>query len=187
MRLILITLLWFSSTISGYAQSIPNLASLPKQGQLEEVESAPSLVGKYRTETMIGPMIKADRLFPNLKSKADYRTQSFQSFQSAPAVRPEATSSFYAWATPNLGHLPLYFEQPNLERYGIKRFPLLNSPISAGQFYASIAVLPYKLLHRLPNRTVYTLGHHRPGDWTPLQGISSFSVWPKDSNLRKQK
>ena len=184
MRLILIALLWFSSTISGYAQSIQNLAYPPKHGQLEEVESAPSLVGKYRTETMIGPMIKADRLFPNLKSKADYRTQSFQ---SAPAARPGATSSFYAWATPNLAHLPLYFEQPNLERYGIKRFPLLNSPISAGRFYASVAVLPYKLLHRLPNRTVYTLGHHRPGDWTPLQGTSSFSVRPKDSNSRKQK
>jgi hypothetical protein len=71
-----------------------------------------------------------------------------------------------AWASPNFHSNPLYFEQPNLERYGIYR-PGLADIGSAAHFFVTIPLLPYKIVSEPPRCCAYTLGHYRPGSCHP--------------------
>jgi len=68
------------------------------------------------------------------------------------------------WVTPTFEHKPLYFEQPNLERYGYGTKPFFQPLASSAHFYGSILILPYKLCSQHPSEKVYPLGHQRPGD-----------------------
>ena len=71
------------------------------------------------------------------------------------------------WAAPNFYHLPLLFEEVNLERYGNQR--RFQNVASAAQFLGTIPVLPYKIgKHARCNRR-YTLRHYRPGDCVPYE------------------
>ncbi len=82
------------------------------------------------------------------------------------------------WAAPRFHHRPLYFEQPNLERYGhYVHGQAAQSALSAAHFFATIPCLPYKLgvQHRLSPD--YTLGRYRPGNCNPHQlGIPPLSA-----------
>ena len=70
------------------------------------------------------------------------------------------------WRSPNLAYQPLYFEQPNLERYGIQRG--VFQPVYSGvHFFTSVALLPYQTGVRRPHECEYGLGHYRPGDCAP--------------------
>ncbi|MFO0950503.1 MAG: hypothetical protein U0835_05000 [Isosphaeraceae bacterium] len=95
------------------------------------------------------------------------------------------------WAAAATCHLPLYFQDASLERYGYsleQRFgPLgkymsipLDDPkqskqrnqivqpfFSAGLFAAQIALLPYNLIMDPPWEAEYDLGYYRPGDRVP--------------------
>ena len=95
------------------------------------------------------------------------------------------------WAAAATCHMPLYFQDASLERYGhsteqflgpIGRFlsyPLddpkqsnqrnqLTQPLfSAGLFVAQIVALPYNLVMDPPWESEYDLGYFRPGDRTP--------------------
>jgi hypothetical protein len=74
----------------------------------------------------------------------------------------------YAWDAPNFYHRPLYFEQPNLERYGhFHKSWRLQSAISAAHFFAAIPAVPVKMCIDKPCERVYTLGHFRPGNCNP--------------------
>ncbi|MCC6509711.1 MAG: hypothetical protein IT423_11420, partial [Pirellulaceae bacterium] len=82
---------------------------------------------------------------------------------------PWATES-YTWYTPVFSHHPVYFEQPNLERYGIGTYRVLQPAASSAHFFSSIALLPYKALTQHPCERVYTLGYDRPGNCAAYQG-----------------
>jgi hypothetical protein len=95
------------------------------------------------------------------------------------------------WAAAATCHLPLYFQDPVLERYGhsVEQFvgPLgryLTYPVddptqsnqrnqiiqpffSAGLFALQIAALPYNLVMDPPWEAQYDLGYYRPGDNIP--------------------
>ncbi len=132
---------------------------------------------KYSTVKMTGPLQDASALFNNLQIQNDFRF--------APTVADDATlplgidgyrvdRSFesYAWLTPTFSHRPLYFEQVNLERYGIGPRRCLQPVASAGHFFGSVLLMPYKWLAEFPGEPVYTLGNNRPGDCVPYQRCS---------------
>lgn len=73
----------------------------------------------------------------------------------------------FAWKASGLCHKPLYFEDVQLERYGHSWNPVLQPFMSAGHFFASVALLPYHMGINPPNECVYTLGYYRPGSCAP--------------------
>ena len=74
----------------------------------------------------------------------------------------------YAWEAPVARHQPLYFEDPELERYG-NEFCLLQPVVSGTRFYLTFATMPYQM--SIPNNAwfdvKYDLGHDRPGNCVP--------------------
>jgi hypothetical protein len=82
------------------------------------------------------------------------------------------------WTAPATKHLPLLFEEPNLERMGYLdscTFDALTDeecvwteeclqPLSSGlHFLGNAAIIPYRCGYQSPCEPVYTLGHDRPG------------------------
>lgn len=72
-----------------------------------------------------------------------------------------------------LGHNPLYFEEPNLERYGNELE--FQRVASTAKFFARAALLPLKAAQSPPCSTVTTLGHRRPGEFVPYRHYSQLS------------
>lgn len=144
--------------------------------RLVSTDTAAAQDVKYSTASMVGPLGDASFMFTKLNIENDFRSQPSI---AASAVRTSAgmsgydaewMHSSYAWVTPTFYHRPLYFEQPNLERYGIGKRRVLQPVYSAAHFFGSIGLLPYKLLTQHPGEHVYTLGNNRPGDCVPYQG-----------------
>ncbi len=123
------------------------------------------------TESMIGPLKGAEQLFYRLDLEHDMRHVAAR-IESGP--RGDASNyawmpAAYTWISPALYHHPLYFEQPNLERYGIGPRPALQPLASSMHFFGSIPLVPYKTLTHHPRERVYTLGEMRPGNCVPMQ------------------
>jgi hypothetical protein len=74
----------------------------------------------------------------------------------------------YYWESPAFFNQPLYFEQPNLERYGYD-WGLAQPWISGAQFFVKIPLLPYMMVVHPPLERVYSLGYYRPGSRAPYQ------------------
>lgn len=97
---------------------------------------------------------------------------SFVPYGSAASIatgcsRFDATYSYY-WLAPSLFHRPLYFEQPNAERYGhYLHGDCVQSAVSAAHFFGSVAILPYKMGASPHQACDYTLGRYRPGSCNP--------------------
>jgi hypothetical protein len=79
----------------------------------------------------------------------------------------EFVPSTVAWKASALCHKPLYFEEPQLERYGHEFGPVLQPAMSTAHFFANIAVLPYKMGIHPMNECQYALGYYRPGSCAP--------------------
>jgi len=77
------------------------------------------------------------------------------------------------WEAPALAYRPLYFEEVNLERYGygMKYLRAAQPIVSAGQFFTTVPMLPYKMLAEPARTPVYTLGHYRPGSDVPYRPV----------------
>ena len=75
----------------------------------------------------------------------------------------------YCWQSPAFCHSPLYFEQPNLERYGNSHGNLVSPALSASYFFGEVATLPARVIWQPPWSKSCTLGHKRPGDCAPVQ------------------
>ncbi len=76
------------------------------------------------------------------------------------------------WQPHNFYHQPLYFEQPNLERFGNQRvFQNMDSTI---HFFSTIPVLPLLVLKDHPRERIYTHGDGRPGDCTDYRIVRHF-------------
>jgi hypothetical protein len=82
------------------------------------------------------------------------------------------------WDAPATRHLPLLFEEPNLERLGytsrgsLGLFEFEEGPwtveclqpfVSGAHFVGNIAMVPYRIGYQPACEPVYTLGHERPG------------------------
>jgi hypothetical protein len=91
------------------------------------------------------------------------------------------SDSCFGWEAPAVFYKPLYFEDVNLERYGIHH-GCLQPVISFGHFFTRCACLPYKLLVQPPCECIYTLGYERPNNCIPLYcycklGCPSYAKW----------
>lgn len=75
----------------------------------------------------------------------------------------------YSWHSPTFCYSPLYFEQPNLERYGQGIGHPFAPATSAIAFVADVTTLPIAMVCTPPWSQSCTLGHHRPGDVAPCQ------------------
>lgn len=89
--------------------------------------------------------------------------------------------SGFGWEAPAVFFKPLYFEDINLERYGIHQ-GCLQPAISFGHFFTRCACLPYKLLVQPPCECIYTLGYERSNNCIPLYcycglGCPSYEKW----------
>ncbi len=122
-------------------------------------------------DSMTGPLSNTDDLFARLGLQDDYRE-----IAAHIASGPRADGSnyvwmpaAYTWISPAFYHHPLYFEQPNLERYGLGRSRLVQPILSSVHFFGSIPLVPYKTLTHHPRERVYTLGNGRPGNCVPVQ------------------
>jgi hypothetical protein len=93
----------------------------------------------------------------------------------------------YSWEAPQLKYNPLYFEDPQLERYG-NEVCILQPFLSGARFYTTIATLPYQMMSEGNSvcHTVYDFGYARPGDCVPyalevpefsLTGSLSSGAW----------
>lgn len=74
----------------------------------------------------------------------------------------------FNWKAASFCHQPLYFEDVNLERYGYSS-GYLQPAVSAAHFFATVPLLPYKMVVEPPCDCVYTLGYYRPGSCAPHQ------------------
>jgi len=84
----------------------------------------------------------------------------------------------YPWEASYLCHRPLYFEEINLERLGYmycdhrcKGIPaaIVQPVLSGAHFFATVPILPYKMVVEPPCKSIYTLGHYRPGSPVPYR------------------
>ncbi len=116
-----------------------------------------------------------------LKTDVAIRDESIDRFGSWDDPTREAASTpsrfnpqLVSWAAPAVYTNPLYFEQPNVERYGhyvgvCQRDNLTQSAISAAHFFVCVPALPYKIGAEGPCECNYTLGSYRPGSCNPHQ------------------
>lgn len=77
------------------------------------------------------------------------------------------TPTTFAWTASGMCHKPLYFEQPQVERYGHSWGPILQPLISGGHFFITVPILPYKMGTYPPGECMYSLGYYRPGSCAP--------------------
>lgn len=75
-------------------------------------------------------------------------------------------------------HKPLYFEEPQLERYGHEWGPVVQPVISTANFVKNVAILPYKMGIHPMNECQYPVGYYRPGECAP------WTVGPVPISLR---
>lgn len=123
------------------------------------------------TASMIGPMHGAERMFSRLDIDDELRGVATLA-ASGPRCNAEDyvwMPSAYTWISPVFYHRPLYFEQPNLERYGIGPARAVQPMLSSMHFFGTIPLIPYKALAQHPRERVYTLGQGRPGNCVPMQ------------------
>jgi hypothetical protein len=69
----------------------------------------------------------------------------------------------YFWQAPALCHRPVYFEEPNLERYGYQAGYLLQPLFSGAHFFSAVPALPVRMAIARPHVGRYALGYARPG------------------------
>jgi hypothetical protein len=83
----------------------------------------------------------------------------------------------YTWKASALCHKPLYFEEPDLERYG-HTWGHLQPLVSGAHFFGTFPVLPYKMGIEAPWECIYALGYYEPGSCAP------YIIPPLPLNLR---
>lgn len=97
---------------------------------------------------------------PYMEAAGEYTDQ--------PNLEAAGWSYGYYWQASAFCHGPLYFEEVNLERYGYS-LGVLQPAVSGAHFFSTLPLLPYKMAVDRPGTCIYTLGHARPGSYTPFQ------------------
>ena len=157
---------------------VPDLeAGTASSSQLESYQTVTSQADtkklKFNVASYTGPLSDAGQLFAASKIDSEFRNKAivttlFEREQGS-AVLPPWEHRIYTWSAPHFYHQPLYFQQINLERYGVGSRPLVAPIQSAAHFYGSMALWPAKMIWNWPTESVYSLGHQRPGDCVNYQ------------------
>ena len=77
------------------------------------------------------------------------------------------TDLAYHWQPTNFFHMPTYFDDVPLERYGQTANECLQPFLSGTRFFLQVPILPYKMGVNPPHECISTLGHRPPGDCVP--------------------
>lgn len=77
------------------------------------------------------------------------------------------TLTTYNWEPTNFFHMPTYFDDVPLERYGQFRHEKLQPFVSGARFVFQLPVVPYRVGIDRPHACISTLGHRPPGDCVP--------------------
>ncbi len=109
-----------------------------------------------KVELDITPKVPADQQIPGECTMGDA--------QFVPRTWPGIT---YTWKASALCHKPLYFEEPQLERYGHSRGPIIDPLFSAAHFFVCVPLLPYSMGVEPPHECIYSLGYYRSGSCAP--------------------
>ncbi len=75
--------------------------------------------------------------------------------------------STLTWKATGVCHKPLYFEDPQLERYGHTTGHFTQPVLSGAHFFANLVALPYNAGIYPPWECQYPLGYYRPGSCAP--------------------
>ncbi len=75
--------------------------------------------------------------------------------------------STLTWKATGVCHKPLYFEEPQLERYGHTTGHFAQPVLSGAHFFLNLAALPYQAGINPPWECQYPLGYYRPGSCAP--------------------
>jgi hypothetical protein len=100
------------------------------------------------TASMIGPLENAAGLFQRLDNTSELQSiaMGIETGPRADNMNYQWMPAVYTWTSPVFYHRPLYFEQPNLERYGHGRARIVQPLLSSAHFFGSIPLVPYKTL-----------------------------------------
>jgi hypothetical protein len=75
--------------------------------------------------------------------------------------------STLTWKASGVCHKPLYFEEPQLERYGHTTGHFAQPVLSGAHFFVNLVALPYHAGINPPWECQYPLGYYRPGSCAP--------------------
>ena len=152
------------------SQDAPS-GSIPNRNQQDSKKSEDP---KFETKNVLLKPIDAFGTFQKLKLEQSTYFQSatvseitrLQTWMEGPCTW---SAHGYSWHSPTFCFSPLYFEQPNLERYGQGIGHPFAPATSAIAFVADVTTLPIAVVCTPPWSQSCTLGHHRPGDVAPCQ------------------
>jgi hypothetical protein len=149
------------------AEQAKTPAQLPKVTQIMpflDYEPDPKVAAEDPCQNLCprpdgAPCKTPDGKGPECPKEIQLSSESFQ-----PRVFPAST---YTWQASNVFYQPLYFEDPDLERYG-HAYPFFIQPIvSSVRFTVQAIGLPYQQVIDPPCCRVYPLGFYRPGECAP--------------------
>ena len=124
-----------------------------------------SLRGRDIRKIIVGIQIEGEGGKPAIEGR-DYPCECALGLRTTFPGRHWGPMTF-TWKASAQCHKPLYFEDVQLERYGHSWNPVLQPFLSAGHFFVSVPLLPYKMGLTPPCECMYTLGYYRPGDCSP--------------------
>ena len=146
----------------------------------QDLKARPSI--NDEVDSMIGTQPEGSALFSKVRAENASAGSSTLSTSIRNQVQNGSDSNFewapygYAWEGPAFCYRNLYFEQPNLERYGSGYGHVLTPTLSAAHFVTSVCTLPIKAVCNPPWNCDCTLGHHRPGNCAPHQRFRQHKV-----------
>ncbi len=154
--------------------TVSAIREAPIQSQLDTQEKG---IMDLDVDTMLHRPLNGSRAFSQLKVDRNF----FNSATEAATYRlQQGDGEAYLWATetfqwhsPVFCYSPLYFEQPNYERYGHGIGKPLAPVVSASRFVGQVTTLPLAIFCTPPWTKSCTLGHRRPGDCAPYQHKTS--------------
>jgi len=143
---------------------VPSLEEALAAGPGVEAGECPTPQDLKRIESITSDIQPTDGRFPR---ECGIDTVSFQTRAWAPTT--------FNWKASGLCHKPLYFEDPQLERYGHSWGPYLQPVMSGAHFFLNVPILPYKMGLYPPGECMYSLGYYRPGNCAPYM-IDPFPI-----------
>jgi hypothetical protein len=144
--------------------------TVAKRSEPKPLLTVDSMVRPSSDLSSVFARLKTDRSFVESGSPETGNRSSFDSNLDREILdQPDWSQLSYCWETPVFSHRPLYFEQPNLERYGSRNPNYVTPLLSAGHFYGSLFLMPWQMVREHPCDCRSTLGNRRPGNCNPLQ------------------
>lgn len=155
-----------SNTAVGYEQTSR------EQSNQDQSKSKKSMSQLLDVQSMVGPMNDVATTLSRAEQKTKWNedSQIIANTTRLPGQESVASTAF-TWASPVFHHRPLYFEQPNLERYGNGPCRLVQPVASSAHFLLSVPLMPFKMMYNPPWSDVHTLGEGRPGDAMRSQSL----------------